>query len=153
MRRMPRGQAPLLWIAVYLADFILGLFFVVVFLVDFFAVLFFFAAFMLSTRLGYLRPAFLAAFFALAFLAGDSFLDFLPAFFLGFGLSQGAFFDFFATAIPPLKNGNRSIEWGSLLQFDRLDPLPCSGEAVRAAQRSTIKKVSLRLRVAWWTTW
>ena len=95
MRRMPRGQALLLWIAVYLADFFflafLAFFFVVVFLADFFAVFFFFAAFMLSTRLGYLRPAFLDAFFAFAFLAGVSFFD---------------FFVFFATAIPPLKSGN-----------------------------------------------
>lgn len=98
----------------YLADFFFLAFF------DFFtadflpeAFFFFFAAFMLSTRLGYLRPALLAAFFAFAFLAGVSFLDFLPAFFLGLGLSHGAFFDFFAffaTAIPLSKNCNERIE-------------------------------------------
>lgn len=109
---MPHGQPPLLWIAAYLADFLLAFLALFdFFTTDFFpeAFFFFFAAFMLSTRLGYLRPAFLAAFFALAFLAGVSFLDFLLAFFLGFGLSHGAFFDFFvfsATAIPPLNKGN-----------------------------------------------
>jgi hypothetical protein len=94
MMRMPRGQPLLRYTTAYLADF--------VFLV--FLAVFFFAAFMLSTRLGYLRPAFLAAFFAFAFFAGDSLVDFLPVFFFGLGLSQGAFFAFFAIASPPLHN-------------------------------------------------
>ena len=45
-----------------------------------------FAAFMLSTRLGYFRPAFFAAPFALALLFA---LNFVCRLFLGAGLSHG----------------------------------------------------------------
>jgi hypothetical protein len=48
------------------------------------------AARMLSTRLGYLRPAFLAARFAPAFAAGESFPE-VPDRFFGFVFFQGAF--------------------------------------------------------------
>ena len=46
---------------------------------------------MLSTRFGYLRPAFLAAAFALDFWTGESFLDFFPDFLLGLAFFQGGF--------------------------------------------------------------
>jgi hypothetical protein len=75
-------------------------FFVVFFLLDFLAVFGFFAAFILSTRVGYFRPAFLAAFLALFFFAGHSFVDFLPAFFFGLALSQGAFLGFLSHYVP-----------------------------------------------------
>jgi hypothetical protein len=45
---------------------------------------------MLSTRLGYLRPAFLAVRFAPAFAAGESFLEVSVRFF-GSAFFQGAF--------------------------------------------------------------
>jgi hypothetical protein len=46
---------------------------------------------MLSTRLGRLRPAFLAERLAAALRAGDSFFDFLPAFLRGLAFFQGGF--------------------------------------------------------------
>ncbi|MDB5505262.1 MAG: hypothetical protein JWR89_5164 [Tardiphaga sp.] len=102
---MPRGSRRLLRITAYSAAcFFLALLTFLVFLVGF---LFLFAAFMLSTRLGYLRPALLAAFFAPAFFAGESFLDFLPAFVFGFGLSHGVSLVFFAIAFPPIREANR----------------------------------------------
>src|SRR4051812_5265550 len=53
---------------------------------------------MLSTRLGYFRPAFLAERLAAAFLAGDSFLDFFPL-----ALRGLAFFHGGLRAICPLR--------------------------------------------------
>jgi hypothetical protein len=53
---------------------------------DFFFLL---ATRMLSTRLGYCRPAFLADRLAEAFCEAESFFDFLPAFLRGFDFFQG----------------------------------------------------------------
>jgi hypothetical protein len=52
------------------------------------------AALMLSIRLGYLRPAFLAAAFAFDFCAGVSFLDLPNDFGLGFSQTGLALFLF-----------------------------------------------------------
>ena len=57
--------------------------------VAFLVFLFLLAARILSTRLGRLRPAFLAERLAAAFLAGDSFFDFLPAALRGLAFFQG----------------------------------------------------------------
>lgn len=63
----------------------------------------YFAALMLSIRLGYLRPAFFAAAFALAFCAGVSFLDLPNDFGLGFSQTGLALF-LFATLLFPCWN-------------------------------------------------
>jgi hypothetical protein len=51
------------------------------------------AARMLSTKLGYLRPALFAERFAVAFFAGDNFFGFLPAAFRGSRFFQGGVCD------------------------------------------------------------
>jgi hypothetical protein len=63
------------------------------FLVFFLRPAFFFvlAARMLSTRLGRLRPAFLAERLAAALRAGESFFEFFRAFLRGLGFFQGGF--------------------------------------------------------------
>lgn len=64
----------------------------------------FFAAFMLSTRLGYFRPAFFAAAFALALLFAVNLVCLL---FFGAGLFQGAFCVFFFVGIMESSLGGR----------------------------------------------
>jgi len=64
--------------------------FVGAFFPDLFFAVFFDAICMLSTRLGYGRPARRARAFAAVFLAGDRWLDALPARLRGFGRFHGA---------------------------------------------------------------
>lgn len=99
---------------------------------------FFLAAFMLSTKLGYLRPAFFAARFALAFRLGESLFDFLPAFFFGLAFFQGGFLTI-------------DILHCTHVQRDCLKPVPGSSRRYEITQQSSSKDRTLatsRLRAA-----
>ena len=126
------------------------------------------AARMLSTRLGRLRPAFLAERLAAAFRAGESFFDFFPAFLRGFAFFQGGFL---AMSIPSrifATTWQKPCKWAMRIGVEkriaRYASRTCAGECpiarltgrsdqpsllrrYRSAVTSSVSRFSVRVRL------